>query len=138
MGMKTGWRLAVLSLISATILAAALMSSASAGNSRVYVSNCGTTAYRPHHITVFCGDAGVVVTSIDWNHWGRKSANGKGVALTKTCKPDCASGGVSQDPVSVRLSHRHFCGGVGRSVFLHIDVDYPAGNVLSHSLGCPF
>ena len=85
---------------------------------------------------MFCGDAGVVLTGIDWSHWGRRSASGKGTALTKTCDPDCASGGFSHKAVSIRLSNSHRCGGETR-FFLHIDVRYPAGNVLRHSLGCP-
>lgn len=137
MGLKAALRLAALVVISALVLSAWLLPAAVAKKSRVYVSNCGNSVYRPHHIVVFCGDAGVIVDSIQWTHWGSRSAMGQGVAVTKTCNPDCASGGVMQDPVTVRLSHRHFCASAGRTAFLHIDVNYPAGNVLRHSLGCP-
>lgn len=118
-------------------MSAVLLSSASAGKTRVYVSSCGNSVYRPHHIVVFCGDAGVIVNSIHWTHYGGRSANGQGVALTKTCTPDCASGGVTHDQVTLRLSHHHDCRTDGRPYFLRIDVRYPAGNVVRHSLGCP-
>jgi hypothetical protein len=127
-----------LAVVAVLVVTAALGSPASARAPKVYVSQCGNSVYRPHHIVVFCGDAGVIVDDISWNHWGYRSADGGGTAFTKTCDPDCATGGFDRDRVSVHLSRRHRCGSSGRRYFLRITVRYPAGNVLRHSLGCPY
>jgi hypothetical protein len=127
-----------LAAIAAAVVAigALLVGPASAGRQHVLVSTCSSSAYRPHTIAVFCADAGVVISRIHWNHWGQRTANGRGTAFTKTCDPDCLSGGVTRDSVGVRLTRRHGCAN-GRSYFLRITARYPAGNVLRHSLGCP-
>jgi len=132
---KVGRSVFLLGLLVAAVVALS-SPSAAGGNHRVFVSNCGKTAFRPHTIVVFCGDAGVIVDRIHWRHWGFRAARGRGTAHTKTCNPDCASGGVRTDRVKVRLSHRHMCRN-GKRYFLRINVRYPAGNVLHHSLGCP-
>ena len=126
----------VLGLVAALLAAAALIGSAAAKKPNAHVSNCGDSVYRPHQLVVYCGDAGVVLTGIDWSRWGRRSANGDATAVTKTCDPDCATGGVTHKAVSVRLSHRHFCKSAAEPDFLRIAVRYPAGNVLRTSLGC--
>jgi hypothetical protein len=126
----------LLVLVAALLATATLISTAAAGKPNVHVSNCGDSVYKPHHLVVYCGDAGVVLTGIDWSHWGRRSANGNATATTKSCDPDCASGGVSHDAVTVSLSHRHFCKAAGEPDFLRLAVRYPAGNVLRTSLGC--
>lgn len=118
------------------LLAAIPIPSAGAKKPNVRVSDCGDSVYRPHELVVFCGDAGVILTGIDWGHWGRRSANGDATANTKTCDPDCASGGVTKRAVTVRLSHRHYCKAAGEADFLRVAVRYPAGNVLRTSLGC--
>ena len=137
MKQRTSLRLAG-ALIVVALALTAVASPTAARTSRVFASNCGKTAYRPHQLVVFCGDAGLVLDSIHWKHWGRRSANGDGTAFTKSCDPDCATGGVKRDAVSVRLSHRHYCGSSGSRYFLRITVHYPAGNILKHSLGCPY
>ena len=82
----------VLGLVAALLAAAALIGSAAAKKPIAHVSNCGDSVYRPHQLVVYCGDAGVVLTGIDWSRWGRRSANGDATAVTKTCDPDCATG----------------------------------------------
>jgi hypothetical protein len=127
---------AITAIVAALLASATLISAVVAKKPKVHVSNCGESVYRPHQLVVYCGDAGVVLTGIDWSHWGRRSANGDATAATKSCDPDCATGGVTHEAVTVRLSHRHYCKGAGEPDFLRLTVRYPAGNVLRTSLGC--
>ncbi|QLY27894.1 hypothetical protein H0264_20900 [Nocardia huaxiensis] len=71
------------------------------------VTNCATYPYekvvRPDRLLLACGDAGLWVKDITWTSWGPDTAEGEGTQLRKTCRPDCATGGVASGPTHITL-----------------------------------
>lgn len=64
----------------------------------------GNAQVKPRSIdSIFCGDAGIIITGLSWRTWHNTSAIGQGIEHRKTCRPDCASGPVAVDKVTVRL-----------------------------------
>lgn len=98
----------VIGILSALFVAAAVgaltPAPASAAPQSVVYDCGGAKQVRPNTITVYCGDAGIVVGSIAWGSWGRQTATGTGIEFKKQCSPDCASGLTSTTPVDVLLS----------------------------------
>jgi hypothetical protein len=96
----------------AAVAAVALPATASAGNTnlRVYVSNCETQVYKPKTITVFCGDAGVIINKIKYSSYGAKTAAGTGTAVVNLCEPNCAAGKTKNYKVKFKLSQVTQCG----------------------------
>jgi hypothetical protein len=95
---------------------------------RVYFpSHCGNSKFRPRTIVVACGDAGFIIEHIGWSHWGRKSARGSGTGVTKTCVPDCASGRIEKNPVSISVFRPVRCKDNGRLQFTRLAYDFSSG-----------
>ena len=65
--------------------------------------------FKPKAIIIACGDAGLVLDDISWRKWGARKAVGTGTAVSKTCNPSCAEGGVKRYPVRIRLGKRRGC-----------------------------
>lgn len=63
----------------------------------------GSPAVRPSELVLACADAGAVVSGITWDSWANDTATGSGTLTTKTCEPDCASGGTQTRTVGVTL-----------------------------------
>jgi hypothetical protein len=98
---------------------------AESAKQRVYFpSHCGNSKFRPRTIVVACGDAGFIIESINWSHWGSKSARGSGTGVTKTCVPDCASGGIEKHGVSISLFRVIGCKLNGRRQFTRLHYDF--------------
>jgi hypothetical protein len=92
---------------------------------RVYFpGHCGNSKFRPRTIVVACGDAGFIIESISWSHWGGKSARGSGTGVTKVCLPDCASGGIEKHPVSISLFRVVKCRDNERRQFTRLAYDF--------------
>ncbi|MCX2755382.1 MULTISPECIES: hypothetical protein [Gordonia] len=69
------------------------------------VGGCdGAKQVRPRDLSsIYCGDAGVIVTQITWLGWTDAWAAGYGTMHRKLCKPDCATGGIKSTPVAIWL-----------------------------------
>ncbi|OUC77952.1 hypothetical protein [Gordonia lacunae] len=69
------------------------------------VGGCdGTKQVQPRNLSsIYCGDAGVIVTQITWLGWTDAWAAGYGTEHRRLCKPDCATGGIRSSPVAVWL-----------------------------------
>ena len=102
-------RLAVMIVVVASLSAVA--TSTSTAGVKVNAS-CGVSAAskRPGNVYFYCGDNGMYATGLSWRSWGRKRAKGFGTISYKTCRPDCASGGVVSGPGKVTLSRKVRCG----------------------------
>jgi hypothetical protein len=59
---------------------------------------------RPNAITFACADDGAGVEHAVWTSWTSTGATGTGVIWMKTCRPNCATGGIGLYPASIRLS----------------------------------
>jgi hypothetical protein len=100
-----------------------------AGNHRVkFPSRCVNSVYRPHHFVAACGDAGLVVQGIHWNHYGFRYGRGRGIAVSKTCNPSCAAGGFRRDRVKVRLYRARHCRNVGGYHFTKVRIKFLSSN----------
>jgi len=109
---------------------------ATAASQRVYFpSHCGNSKFRPSTIVVACGDAGFIIEHIGWSHWGRKSARGSGTAVTKICDPDCASGGIETNPISISVFRVNECKGNGRLQFTRLAYHFGSGPSLGPHSG---
>jgi len=77
---------------------------------RTYVtSNCSGAAFKPRSIVLTCGDAGLIVTKVQWPQWGKRKAHGAGLGVQKVCKPNCAAGKVAKAAMKVILSRPRLC-----------------------------
>lgn len=55
---------------------------------------------RPVDIDI-SGDAGDIVTNLQWTNWGYRSASASGTSNIQNCVPDCASGTDTPVPTSI-------------------------------------
>lgn len=95
----------VLGLVS-TAAGAPLAHAAPSGSSTATViRNCvGGKQIRPRTISsIFCGDAGVIVTDVTWLGWTDGWAIGYGTEHRKLCQPSCAAGRSTSDRVGIWL-----------------------------------
>ena len=104
-----------LTLFTAAVAVAAVAipttaASAQNTNLRVFVSNCEKQVYKPKSITVFCADAGVVITKVKYSSYGAKKATGTGTAAVNLCEPNCAAGKTKNFKVKFTLSKVTQCG----------------------------
>jgi hypothetical protein len=109
--MSRTWRngLAVLALAVA-LGALAVAAAAATPSSRTYVtSNCSGASFKPHSIVLTCGDAGLVVSKLQWPQWGTMQAHGAGRGEEKICTPNCAAGKVGKAAMKVVLSKPRLC-----------------------------
>jgi hypothetical protein len=115
-------------VLGALLVTAVLAGTAPAAGSKVYFpSSCNNSRYKPNHVIIACGDATLQVTGLSWSHWGAKSANGAGTALSNPCVPDCADGKFEHDPAKVRLSRPKLCKKINRTMFTRLKLTYTAG-----------
>jgi hypothetical protein len=82
----------------------------SAGAKRpLLIGNCAKPRFEPRSVIIACGDAGLVANDLTWSSWGRKTAQGAGTGVLKTCDPNCASGGTVSGPIELTLSKPRKC-----------------------------
>lgn len=118
----------------ATVAAVAIpASTASAKNDnlRVFVSNCQKQVYKPKTITVFCADAGVIISKVKYSSYGAKTATGTGTAAVNLCEPNCAAGKTKNFKVKFTLSKVTQCGDsyqFRRLKFTYTGKSKPKGN----------
>jgi hypothetical protein len=134
-------RLAVVIAAVAALAATALPASA---KERTYYPNCqGKARYKPKTVTVFCGDAGMVVKRLRWYRWRASSARGRSrYAYVNDCSPNCAEGKFHRYRVRLVLKRVRRCESTGRKVFTRMAVVFgrrhPAGMTkFSQRLFCP-
>ncbi|MFW0793276.1 hypothetical protein AAFP30_05645 [Gordonia sp. CPCC 205515] len=96
--------LALVALVAGIILPTA--GPAGATPKPTVINDCAGTSYvKPRMInSIYCGDAGIIVSDISWSSWQAARAEGTGVEHRKTCVPNCADGPIAVQPVTVRLS----------------------------------
>lgn len=94
----------LIALFVAGLIGAVAPAPASAAPQSVVYDCGGAKQVRPRTITVYCGDAGIVVGSIAWGTWGQQTATGTGIEFKKQCDPNCAGGLTSSTAVDVLLS----------------------------------
>jgi hypothetical protein len=119
--------------IALALFALALLghSSALAKGSRaptVISANCHGHNFKPAHMILACGDAGLYVEDLDWKHWGRKQANAIGTGTGKTCHPDCAAGGTKSASMELRLFKPRYCSADGRVHFTKVRYRWTYGS----------
>ncbi len=104
-------RIALLATVASLAVAAFAVALAAAKPAqRVYVtSDCSGASFKPKSIVLTCGDAGLIVTKVQWPQWGTKKAHGAGLGQQKVCKPDCAAGKVAKAAMKVVLSRPKLC-----------------------------
>jgi hypothetical protein len=68
-----------------------------------YVTLGSYTGREPDTID-FSADAGNVVSDIQWSEWNASGATGYGESAVESCDPNCATGNVTEVPVTVTLS----------------------------------
>jgi hypothetical protein len=107
-------------LVALAVVVGALAASSAIAMSanRTYVtSDCSGAAFKPHSIVLACGDAGLVVSKLQWPQWGTKKAHGAGRGEEKICRPDCAAGKVGRAAMKVILSKPRLCPEDGKRHF---------------------
>ena len=58
---------------------------------------------EPNRLVLGRGGA-TYIYNLDWGSWGQQQANGGGLYYSDSCKPDCAKGTVTKEPVFVVLN----------------------------------
>jgi hypothetical protein len=81
----------------------------------------------------FSGDAGNIVSNIDWSSWNDHSAVGEGAWGYDDCIPDCAQGPVKDYPATIALSNPSD----GRFTLLTEDQSGPFGQTFTFALPGP-
>ncbi|GAC67544.1 hypothetical protein GS4_08_01290 [Gordonia soli NBRC 108243] len=81
------------------------LASAAPTTARTVIYDCsGKASISPRTISsIFCGDAGVVVTDVTWPIWTDGGAVGIGTEHRKLCVPNCAAGRSAVYPVGIWL-----------------------------------
>ena len=70
-----------------------------------FISECGYGyAQKPSSITLTCADGGMYIDQIDYSSWDNNSASATGIFFSNDCDPDCASGSLISNPVSIEIS----------------------------------
>lgn len=96
--------------LSLAVCAVAAAFAAAVPAEKTYVtSDCSGAAFKPKSIVLTCGDAGMVVTKLQWPQWRAKEAHGAGLGEQKVCKPNCAAGKVAKAAMKVVLSQPKLC-----------------------------
>jgi hypothetical protein len=125
---------AIIACVAAAL--AGLMPSALAKRSHaptVVSASCHGHNFRPGHMVLACGDAGLYVEQLDWKHWGRQEANGIGVGVGKTCDPYCAAGGTESASMEIRLDKPRQCAADGRVHFTRVHYRWTYGSPIAHT-----
>jgi hypothetical protein len=94
----------------------------------VVSASCHGHNFKPGHMILACGDAGLYVDGLEWKHWGRREANGIGTGTGKTCDPFCAAGGTRSASMEIRLFAPRYCSQDGRVHFTKIRYRWTHGS----------
>jgi hypothetical protein len=107
-------------------LAIALGVTAAQAEARTFYPNCtGKLQYKPRSITVFCADAGMIVSRISWSSWGEREARGRSSrASVNECDPNCAQGKTQRFTVGLRLWRARTCPTGRKRVFTRLTVTF--------------
>jgi hypothetical protein len=112
---------AVAAALALAICAVAAAFAVAMPTEKTYVtSECSGAAFKPKSIVLTCGDAGLVVTKLQWPQWGATEAHGAGLGEQKVCKPNCAAGKVAKAAMKVVLSKPRLCPQDGKRHFTKI------------------
>jgi hypothetical protein len=96
--------------VSVAVAALAVTLASASPSQKTYVTaKCSGAAFKPKSIVLTCGDAGLIVTKVQWPQWGTKKAHGAGLGVQKVCKPNCAAGKVAKAAMKVVLSRPKLC-----------------------------
>lgn len=76
------------------------------------VTDCEHFALRPARIGVACGDGNYQLVEARYDHWGTDRAEGRAVAITNTCTPNCAEGTFVRTSVRFTLDEERLIYGV--------------------------
>jgi hypothetical protein len=76
---------------------------------RVPVYMVGTDMRRRTRPRLIPIGASQIVYSLRWRSWGGRVARGRGLFPANDCVPDCASGQITNRPVTVRLGQPRLC-----------------------------
>ena len=80
-------------------------SGSSAGDQETFISECGYGyAQKPSSITLTCADGGMYVDQLEYSSWDNSSASATGIFFSNDCDPDCASGSLISNPVTIEIS----------------------------------
>ena len=97
-----GWLVILLTIFG--LIAGAFTYINRATSEQVYIKNCGLVDFKPESLTVYCADAGIVITNLEWITWGSTEGTATGSYMANDCKPDCASGKWKSAKVEVRAT----------------------------------
>jgi len=114
--MRNALKITVAVACLAAVPSVAFAATAGAGG-KPYAINCSSEQFKPHRITIACGDAGIWLSKLKWSRWNATSATGTGTYNQNNCTPDCASGHVKTYPVKVSLSKPKTCAGQSHLAF---------------------
>lgn len=53
----------------------------------------------------YCGDGGAQLDHMTWTSWGPSGADGQGYFSVRTCKPNCAQGGLARFPAEIHATN---------------------------------
>ena len=124
-----------IALAAVLIFALAAVSSAawarSAHPPTVVSASCHGHNFKPGHMILACGDAGLYVDDLDWKHWGRREANGIGTGTGETCDPYCAAGGTRSASMEIRLFAPRYCSQDARVHFTKIRYRWTHGSPIA-------
>ena len=116
-------------VLALVVLATPILAAGKGGRPpRVVSANCHGHNFKPGHMVLACGDAGLSVEDLNWKHWGRKEANGIGIGTGKTCVPSCAAGGTRSASMEIRLFAPRFCSQDSRVHFTKIRYRWTHGS----------
>jgi hypothetical protein len=112
-------------LLAAALAAIALAIPVAAGGQTFYPDCLSNVQYKPHTITVFCADAGMLIRHIHWSRWGATRARGKSsYAYANNCKPSCAEGHFYRYHVRLLLFRVRYCEASSAPIFTRMRVTF--------------
>lgn len=96
----------------------------------------------PDEIYLGCATGAFRLIEISWKDWGKKVANGRGIAVINDCDPFCAAGKFHRIPVIIKLSDLQQCG-YGVQIYTKLEATFPKGTkglvpeTVHESFPCP-
>jgi hypothetical protein len=124
-------------MLAGVLVVPAVALAASQSSSRVYVSSCAKTFYKPKSITISCGDGADMLKGLRWTSWTATKASGHGTDYVNQCQPDCVSGKLKKTPATVALSTPVKCHGLRHKVFKMAGLTLSGHKAQTVELGCP-
>lgn len=107
-----------------TILAVVLPAEATSTSTTYFPRNCGHLAYKPSTVGISCGDGTLYVTGVKYTSWTSQHAAGSGSGHYNNCSPSCAGAHFQVAPLTLKLSHPHYCARLHKQAFLHLDYHF--------------